>query len=599
MGFLNESGLELLWTHIVQLVTGKSNEAKAYTDSEISEWVGDKTVSTQISEAVANINSPVTSVNGKTGAVTLSASDVGADVKGTAQTKINGLNIANGSASGSLRLRNARLENSEYTMGENAFAEGYWTTASGTDSHAEGHLSFALGAYSHAENGQVGHYTIHLTGEANSVEYICNSNSDMALIGRCINNGFIEAYIIDTSINDNGQKIIRLNKTLSTVAITNHSCSLYSGAAYGQFSHSEGEGTLASGNCSHAEGHITLASGYASHAEGSYTVASESDSHAEGTGTLASGDYSHAEGQRTIAYGTSSHAEGYGESYSTTITGDANSKTYTCSDVSNCKVGRIVSLDTIYAKITDIVGSTITLDKTLSANALSEIEIKILVGIAYGNGSHVEGDKNIASGYASHAEGSGTIASYTHSHAEGTSTIASGVASHAEGVNTTASGRSSHAEGVQTLASGHQSHSEGRLTDALGECSHAEGYYATASGYASHASGCYTDANGAVQHVIGSYNIKDTENKYIHIAGNGNVIIGENNTTTNGPRSNAHTLAWDGTAWFQGNVYVGGTGQDDAAAERLVRQSELAVITIDEIDAICGTTMFTEEEVEL
>ena len=37
----------------------------------------------------------------------------------------------------------------------------------------------------------------------------------------------------------------------------------------------------------------------------------------------------------------------------------------------------------------------------------------------------------------------------------------------------------------------------------------------------------------------------DTENKYAHIVGNG-----ENETK----RSNAHTLDWDGNAWFAGSV---------------------------------------------
>lgn len=67
-------------------VSGAANaaleSAKGYTDAEITEWVGDKTVSEQISTAISGaisgITHPVTSVNSKTGAVTLSASDVSA-----------------------------------------------------------------------------------------------------------------------------------------------------------------------------------------------------------------------------------------------------------------------------------------------------------------------------------------------------------------------------------------------------------------------------------------------------------------------------------------------------------------------------------------
>lgn len=100
---------------------------------------------------------------------------------------------------------------------------------------------------------------------------------------------------------------------------------------------------------------------------------------------------------------------------------------------------------------------------------------------------------------------------------------------------------------------------------ASGECSHAEGYQTNSIGYCSHTEGRDTIASCADQHVQGRYNIKDTENKYAHIVGNGEY----------GNRSNAHTLDWQGNAWFAGEVYVGGTGQDDENAEKLVKQSEL------------------------
>ena len=54
-------------------------------------------------------------------------------------------------------------------------------------------------------------------------------------------------------------------------------------------------------------------------------------------------------------------------------------------------------------------------------------------------------------------------------------------------------------------------------------------------------------------------------------------MLDENGTllgTTTTP-SNAHTLDWQGTAWYAGDVYVGGTSQDDATAERLARTSDL------------------------
>lgn len=54
-----------------------------------------------------------------------------------------------------------------------------------------------------------------------------------------------------------------------------------------------------------------------------------------------------------------------------------------------------------------------------------------------------------------------------------------------------------------------------------------------------------TVANGENQLVFGKYNVKDTENKYACIIGNG---------TSDTERSNAHTVDWNGNAWFAGDV---------------------------------------------
>jgi hypothetical protein len=123
----------------------------------------------------------------------------------------------------------------------------------------------------------------------------------------------------------------------------------------------------------------------------------------------------------------------------------------------------------------------------------------------------------------------------------------------AEGGGAIASGEASHAEGSVTIASGDASHAEGIGTTASGSYSHADGDSTKASGVASHAEGLYTTASSIYQHVQGKYNIEDTENKYAHIVGNGEY-------SDDGSRSaNAHTLDWDGNAWFTGDVYVGST----------------------------------------
>lgn len=164
---------------------------------------------------------------------------------------------------------------------------------------------------------------------------------------------------------------------------------------------------------------------------------------------------------------------------------------------------------------------------------------------ASGNVSHAEGNETTASGETSHAEGDGTTASGSSSHAEGDATTASGSSSHAEGSGTTALGVCSHAEGSGTIASGRGSHAEGNNNTASGNSSHSEGKYNGASGDYSHAEGYNTTASGKYQHVQGKYNIEDTANKYAHIVGNG---------SSRDNKSNAHTLDWNGNAWFAGRV---------------------------------------------
>lgn len=80
----------------------------------------------------------------------------------------------------------------------------------------------------------------------------------------------------------------------------------------------------------------------------------------------------------------------------------------------------------------------------------------------------------------------------------------------------------------------------GTSNKAIGDYSHAEGYN--------------TSAYGDYQHTQGKFNIDDTENKYAHIVGNG---------TNSTNRSNAHTIDWEGNAWYQGDVYVGSTSGTD------------------------------------
>lgn len=136
---------------------------------------------------------------------------------------------------------------------------------------------------------------------------------------------------------------------------------------------------------------------------------------------------------------------------------------------------------------------------------------------------------------------------------------ASGNYAHAEGRFSHADGAYAHSEGLSSRASGDYSHSEGYSNTASGGRSHAEGYSTTASAFDSHSEGNGTIASGAQQHVQGRYNVSDP--RYAHIVGNGSSASA---------RSNAHTLDWDGNAWFAGDVFVGGTSQ--FSSEKLMKE---------------------------
>ena len=208
------------------------------------------------------------------------------------------------------------------------------------------------------------------------------------------------------------------------------------------------------------------------------------------------GDYSHAEGNCTTASGNASHSEGNSTNKATNVI--TNLSTSTPND------------DIIDAWDSDCFS------------------------LAKGTASHAEGGDTLALGNYSHAEGQWTVASGEKSHAEGDSTTANGSNSHSEGYGTTATALASHAEGLNTIANGNQSHAEGENTVANGSASHVEGNY--------------TIAASDNQHVQGKYNIEDTTSTYAHIVGNG---------TNTDDRSNAHTLDWNGNAWFAGNVTIG------------------------------------------
>lgn len=133
----------------------------------------------------------------------------------------------------------------------------------------------------------------------------------------------------------------------------------------------------------------------------------------------------------------------------------------------------------------------------------------------------------------------------------------SGPCSLSVGTLNQASGNNSFAQGLSSKATGGGAFASGSMATASGSHAHAVGYNTIASGDDSYAEGYKTIAASDYQHVQGKYNVEDSNSEYAHIVGNG---------TTKSARSNAHTIDWDGNAWFAGKIYVGGTGQDDEAA---------------------------------
>jgi len=397
-------------------------------------------------------------------------------------------NIVDGSASGSVRGINTKSEDSSYKMGNNAWAEGLNTMASGKSSHAEGMGAIASGDFSHVE-GREDTIRLTLSGDANSLTYTFDyvDEGGANYIASFIFSGVVKLISNNSSDSttvtnvDIENKTLTVDTTLSTEAISNvrYTLVIYPTAS-GETSHVEGT-SVASGLYAHAEGRYTEASNQTAHAEGYHTTASNQTSHAEGYWATASGAASHAEGETTTASADGSHAEGC----STTASG-------------------------LYAHAE---GNETTASKAMA---------------------HAEGYQTTASGQMSHTEGRGTTASATTSHAEGHSTLASGYASHSEGFRTNTEGQASHTEGQGTYASKSYAHAEGIDTLASGLAAHAEGHYSIASGLDSHVEGYYDhtdpiylsgEANATTYTWTDSKSVIPTLYQYEHLISEGGAYL--------------------------------------------------------------------------
>ena len=213
-------------------------------------------------------------------------------------------------ASGSI----SHAEGSETTAsGTNSHAEGSNTTASKNSSHAEGNNTTASGDYSHAEGKSTtasASYT-HSEGVNTSAigqgSHAEGSNLELNRYNEIVFEEPRRVEVYDKATDD----FINITVTGSQAFGLNSHAEGCGTLAYGKNSHTEGYHTVTTANESHAEGCGCEANGSFAHAEGIDTEARGEGSHAEGFNTTASGTYSHAEGFSTTASGTYSHAEGY------------------------------------------------------------------------------------------------------------------------------------------------------------------------------------------------------------------------------------------------------------------------------------------------
>ena len=438
-----------------------------------------------------------------------------------------------------------------------------------------------------------------------------------------------------------GDYSFAVGKGVTASGESSHAEGLYSTAS-GESSHAEGDWAKALGSCSHAEGYFTIASGNCQHVQGKNNIEDTENKYAHivgnGSSTINKSNAHTLDwdgnawfaGQvvgTNLPYDTKKdfnlvfdYSTGYSDIWGSMIV-NANIPEDNIDILNNRpKAGEIITIsynEQTYQMPVIVNGESVYVgDDWAFSNEASDF------GVGFYEDSisfYVKGESNIPTTpvtvtgayntvkvldekYIPYAAGrivTGQTFTFiddsTEQAREGAEifndysvNIATGRFSHAEGQATKATGDEAHAEGCITTASGENSHAEGLYSEALGAYSHAEGLGGIASGTAAHAEGAYTKASGRYQHVEGTCNIEDTENKYIHIAGNGEVYPLKH--------SNAYTLDWNGNGWFAGNVSVDGTptNDNDLTTKAYVDNALNNFVTEEELDAmiadIYGTT---------
>lgn len=422
-----------------------------------------------------------------------------------------------------------------YAVGDNSHAEGQSVTSNGTAAHAEGYNTIANGEHSHAEG-----HTSHANGEDAHAEGKGTIANGMAAHAEGYNTSAIGEYS-----HSEGHNTIAYGKEAHAEGESSKKCSeellvsdnsenIYQdwiskdasekySAAYGNWSHVEGQNSLALGSRSHAEGWMTVAKAGAAHAEGRGTEARAGNSHAEGLGTVANQTEQHVQGRYNLIDEGDNYAHIVGNGSSSkranayTLGWNGNGAYY-----GNLHAAKDLTVGGKATITGDLSAESMSVDNNLYAKRASIEEhlsvadsLSVLNGIsagfdyiecAYGDiiaFSASDADSpttylSVAGADAKEAKAlakenkarlDAQVGEGANSHVEGYSTKAKGPGSHAEGHETKANGNQAHSEGLYTEARGAQAHAEGRATMACGENAHAEGRNTTAHQIASHAEG--------------------------------------------------------------------------------------------------------------
>lgn len=485
--------------------------------------------------------------------------------------------------------------------GDYAHAEGTYistrngmilSTASGAASHSEGRGCVASGGASHAE-------------------------------------GFHTIASGDSSHAEGGESKATGDNSHAEGSVT---------IASGSGSHAEGYKSQAIGSCAHAEGENTVANGDYQHVQGKYNVPDSENiyAHIVGNGTNTGNE----QNIHTLDWDGNAWFKGdvlVGGSFGTGTYGCIGSKKLATEDYVDEKIETIeIPVDSVNGQTGEVVltandiGAMSATNPTgtgsLSVNRLARTNIGSN-SCAIGNSTRAQGNSSCAMGYYTQADGDYSFAMGRQAYARGKSSVAFGdnnIAignySYTEGCGLT-SGlsltgeantkvytysespfvesriteglfvlyKNSHAQIIQldkdnrviTLTASLSSEALNATTvtillggASIGTSSHVEGECTTAGGNYSHSEGECTIAGSKGQHVQGRYNITDTSNTHAHIVGNGSL----------NKRSNAHTLDWQGNAWYSGDVYVGSTsGTNKDEGSKKLATEEFVSATLDEL----------------